>query len=254
MFLTQWFTAFLLWFVPESLREKGSGTERQAKLLVGFSAFLALSGIPFAFDAFNSQHNITAGTLLLGGAALVGPDGLGVRGHSASGGGAAGGCGGCDGSGEAGAGGNSCQTADDCEDGYFCKYPEASCGENSATGECTRQRCRGRQTVDQVCGCDGMTYMNECKANEAGVSLAAQGACDPGGRPRRGVCAAEERRRGGLAGDGAGGDPGALAALAGAGRTRAGCGLAGRGQPGPGAVAGGPRRASARGLAGAGRG
>ncbi|HAA57129.1 MAG TPA: hypothetical protein DCE42_20355, partial [Myxococcales bacterium] len=72
MFLTQWFTAFLLWFVPESLREKGSGTERQAKLLVGFSAFLALSGIPFAFDAFNSQHNITAGTLLLGGAALVG--------------------------------------------------------------------------------------------------------------------------------------------------------------------------------------
>ena len=25
-----------------------------------------------------------------------------------------------------------------------------------------------------------MTYMNECKANEAGVSLAAQGACDPG--------------------------------------------------------------------------
>ena len=79
--------------------------------------------------------------------------------------------------GEGGAAELTCQAAADCEDGYFCKFPESDCGQGSVAGVCTRQQCRGRQTVAEVCGCDNMTYTNECRANEAGVSIQAQGAC-----------------------------------------------------------------------------
>ena len=70
-----------------------------------------------------------------------------------------------------------CQNNNDCQKGRFCKYPEASCGKSMTKGVCFMMICRGRQTVAKVCGCDGNTYLNECKANEAGVSIASNGAC-----------------------------------------------------------------------------
>jgi hypothetical protein len=60
----------------------------------------------------------------------------------------------------------------------FCYLADGSCGANAVTeGVCTDPNgvCTG--SASAVCGCDGNTYPNSCKAIGAGVSVAHLGSC-----------------------------------------------------------------------------
>src|SRR5688572_11515223 len=72
-----------------------------------------------------------------------------------------------------------------CARGQFCEFaPEAQCGAADATGLC-RPIPEVCTTQDEpVCGCDDTTYSNPCNANMAGVSVASDGECSPGGGGR----------------------------------------------------------------------
>jgi hypothetical protein len=68
-----------------------------------------------------------------------------------------------------------------CDAKSFCDYTvTANCGRRGDTGTCTAipEAC---DTLEQpVCGCDAMTYSNECFANMAGVSIVGMGSCSLG--------------------------------------------------------------------------
>ncbi|UCE61006.1 MAG: hypothetical protein JSU63_04490 [Phycisphaerales bacterium] len=61
----------------------------------------------------------------------------------------------------------------------FCKFPEGTCGEGDIFGMCTPFPYNGCPEIyDPVCGCDGVTYMNECEADVWGASIAHRGPCE----------------------------------------------------------------------------
>ena len=67
--------------------------------------------------------------------------------------------------------------AKECSSGSFCKYPEGTCEKNSAKGTCTIIPEICMSIYMPVCGCDGKTYQNACKAFAEGVSIAHKGQC-----------------------------------------------------------------------------
>lgn len=65
-----------------------------------------------------------------------------------------------------------------CDKGEFCKTAEGECC-CDFFGVCTTRPTACPRIVDYVCGCDGRTYINECEADRAGVSIDHRGPCTP---------------------------------------------------------------------------
>jgi hypothetical protein len=66
-----------------------------------------------------------------------------------------------------------------CEDVAFCKYPDGTCFDSGSKGACTPIPISCPEDYEPICGCDGVTYYNECFSDAAGVSIDHRGACEP---------------------------------------------------------------------------
>ncbi len=68
---------------------------------------------------------------------------------------------------------------DTCAEDEFCAFElSATCGWADASGVCAPRPEACIEIFDPVCGCDGQTYGNACKAASAGTSIVSTGACE----------------------------------------------------------------------------
>lgn len=67
-----------------------------------------------------------------------------------------------------------------CPAGQYCKFEQGTCGAADETGLCEDIPGACAQIFDPVCGCDDQTYVNECEAARASVSVVSEGACGTG--------------------------------------------------------------------------
>ncbi|MDR7422960.1 MAG: Kazal-type serine protease inhibitor domain-containing protein [Armatimonadota bacterium] len=58
-----------------------------------------------------------------------------------------------------------------------CFYPDGVCPGSGAFGECRLRPAACPLGFGQVCGCNGVTYSTECRANLVGQSVRSRGAC-----------------------------------------------------------------------------
>lgn len=64
---------------------------------------------------------------------------------------------------------------EDCENSEYCHIQFGRCGRKEGVCKSKPQNCN--RVMDQVCGCDGRTYDNECEAYAAGESILKYGRC-----------------------------------------------------------------------------
>lgn len=71
-----------------------------------------------------------------------------------------------------------------CASGTYCKLSTGQCTIADAGGVCTTPPSDCPDTREPVCGCDGVTYRNACKASQAQQSIAYSGGCIKRGQPQ----------------------------------------------------------------------
>ena len=64
-----------------------------------------------------------------------------------------------------------------CPKGQFCLYPEGTCNYADMMGICVLPPHLCPDVWAPVCGCDGVTYGNECEMKQAGASMSHAGIC-----------------------------------------------------------------------------
>jgi len=78
-----------------------------------------------------------------------------------------------------------CKTNNDCESGEYCD--KFSCDDDQGYCEKMGEICDTK--LDQVCGCDDITYGNDCERARAGISLRLYRACPVCDSPcEEGIC------------------------------------------------------------------
>ena len=58
-----------------------------------------------------------------------------------------------------------------CGEDEYCDYAGGSCGAGDDQGTCMPRPAICEKVLHEVCGCDGVTYPNECQANEMGQDI-----------------------------------------------------------------------------------
>jgi hypothetical protein len=64
-----------------------------------------------------------------------------------------------------------------CPEQQACQYPFGQCNQPDLAGVCVPVPATCPKNGPRVCGCDGITYANECELLKAGVRPAKKGAC-----------------------------------------------------------------------------
>lgn len=82
-----------------------------------------------------------------------------------------------------------CIANSDCGTGAYCATPDGSCG---VGGKCIAAPDFCPEFLSPVCGCDGKTYGNACKAAQAGVNVAKNGSCNADCTPFGMGCASDQ--------------------------------------------------------------
>lgn len=75
-----------------------------------------------------------------------------------------------------------------CDDGQVCDLPPGLCHTADLQGHCVEAPEVCPAIADPVCGCDGVTYGNDCERRRAGAQLAHFGACAPTCNPDVPAC------------------------------------------------------------------
>lgn len=65
-----------------------------------------------------------------------------------------------------------------CQPTQFCQFGANACGRDRSRGACTERPSPCPPDVETVCGCDGVTYDNACRAQTAGADVARSGSCE----------------------------------------------------------------------------